>query len=92
MGLLTAPQLSRHVLKFSPVNERVASLCLWVGDRSLTVVSAYVPNSSIIPGLRGGPGRGTGKCSNRGLRRSTGGLQCSRGQRQCYLEGCDWEE
>uniref|UniRef100_A0A671U0G4 Endonuclease/exonuclease/phosphatase domain-containing protein n=1 Tax=Sparus aurata TaxID=8175 RepID=A0A671U0G4_SPAAU len=43
VGLLIAPQLSRHV--FSPVNERVASLRLWVRDRSLTVVSAYGPNS-----------------------------------------------
>ena len=25
---------------------RIVSLCLWVGDRSLTVVSAYGPNSS----------------------------------------------
>ena len=45
--MLIAPQLSRHVLQFSPVNERVTSLCLWVGDRSLTVVSAYRPNSSV---------------------------------------------
>ncbi|KAJ0022324.1 hypothetical protein NQD34_009814 [Periophthalmus magnuspinnatus] len=41
VGLLIAPQLSRCVL-----NERVASLRLRVGDRSLTVVSAYGPNSS----------------------------------------------
>ena len=46
VGLLIAPQLSRHVLEFTPVNERVASLRLRVGDRSLTVVSAYGPNSS----------------------------------------------
>ena len=46
VGLLICPQLSRHVLEFSPVNERVASLRLRVGDRSLTVVSAYGPNSS----------------------------------------------
>ena len=46
MGLLVAPQLSRHVLEFTPVNERVASLRLRVGDRCLTVVSAYGPNSS----------------------------------------------
>ena len=36
--------------------------------------------------------RCTRECSNRGLRCSTGGLQRSHGQRQCYLEGCDWEE
>ena len=46
MGLLISPQLSRHVLEFSPVNERVASLRLRVGERTLTVVSAYGPNSS----------------------------------------------
>ena len=41
VGLLIAPQLSCHVLEFSLVNERVVSLCLWVGDRSLTVVSGH---------------------------------------------------
>ncbi|KAI3354744.1 hypothetical protein L3Q82_004575 [Scortum barcoo] len=41
-----APQLSRHVLEFTPVNERVASLRLRVGDRSLAIVCAYGPNSS----------------------------------------------
>ncbi|KAK3567025.1 hypothetical protein QTP86_008980 [Hemibagrus guttatus] len=47
VGLLIAPQLSRHVLEFSPVNERVGSLRLRAGDRCLTVVSAYGPNSSV---------------------------------------------
>ncbi|KAK3554374.1 hypothetical protein QTP70_022602, partial [Hemibagrus guttatus] len=47
VGLLIAPQLSRHVLEFSPVNERVVSLSLWAGDRRLTVVSAYGPNGSV---------------------------------------------
>ncbi|KAK3563871.1 hypothetical protein QTP86_004810 [Hemibagrus guttatus] len=42
-----APQLSHHVLEFSPVNERVVSLRLWAGDRCLTVVSAYGPNGSV---------------------------------------------
>ena len=46
VGLLIAPQLSRHVLEFTPVNERVVSLRLRVGDRSLTVVCAYGPNGS----------------------------------------------
>ncbi|KAI3360389.1 hypothetical protein L3Q82_002300 [Scortum barcoo] len=46
VGLLIAPQLSRHVLEFTPVNERVASLRLRVGDRSLAVVCAYGLNSS----------------------------------------------
>ncbi|KAK7889103.1 hypothetical protein WMY93_024663 [Mugilogobius chulae] len=39
VGLLIAPQLSRYVLEFTPVDERV-------GDRSLTVVAAYGPNNS----------------------------------------------
>ncbi|KAK3564675.1 hypothetical protein QTP86_024820 [Hemibagrus guttatus] len=47
VGLLIASQLSRHVLEFSPVNERVVSLCLRAGDRCLTVVSAYGPNGSV---------------------------------------------
>uniref|UniRef100_A0A7N8XDS0 Endonuclease/exonuclease/phosphatase domain-containing protein n=1 Tax=Mastacembelus armatus TaxID=205130 RepID=A0A7N8XDS0_9TELE len=46
VGLLIAPQLSRNVLEFSPQSERVVSLRLRVGDRSLTVVSAYGPNNS----------------------------------------------
>ncbi|KAK3508031.1 hypothetical protein QTP70_010636 [Hemibagrus guttatus] len=47
VGLLIAPQLSRHVLEFSLVNERVVSLRLRAGDRCLTVVSAYGPNGSV---------------------------------------------
>ncbi|KAK3555364.1 hypothetical protein QTP86_014959, partial [Hemibagrus guttatus] len=47
LGLLIAPQLSRHVLEFSPVNERVVSLHLRDGDRCLTVVSAYGPNGTV---------------------------------------------
>ncbi|KAK3541878.1 hypothetical protein QTP86_008137 [Hemibagrus guttatus] len=47
VGLLTAPQLSRHVLEFSPVNKTVVSLRLRAGDRCLTVVSAYGPNGSV---------------------------------------------
>ncbi|KAK3563728.1 hypothetical protein QTP86_034452 [Hemibagrus guttatus] len=42
-----APQLSRHVLEFSPVNERVVSLCLRARDRCLTVVLAYGLNGSV---------------------------------------------
>ncbi|XP_023256598.1 magnesium transporter NIPA4-like [Seriola lalandi dorsalis] len=34
------------MLEFTPVDERVASLRLRVGDRVLTVVGAYAPNSS----------------------------------------------
>ncbi|KAK3515281.1 hypothetical protein QTP70_013483 [Hemibagrus guttatus] len=47
VGLLIAPQLSRHMLVFSPVNERVVSLRLQAGDRCLTVVLAYGPNGSV---------------------------------------------
>ena len=47
VSLLVALQLSCHVLEFSLVNETVISLCLRVEDRSLTVVSAYGPNSSV---------------------------------------------
>ncbi|KAK3565811.1 hypothetical protein QTP86_015565 [Hemibagrus guttatus] len=47
VGLLIAPQLSRHVLEFSPVNKRVVSLRLRAGDRCLTVVSAYGSNGSV---------------------------------------------
>ncbi len=47
VGLLIAPKFSRHVLEFTPVNERVVSLRLRVGDRSLTVVCAYSPNGSV---------------------------------------------
>ena len=47
LGLLIATQLSRHVLEFTPVKEKVVSLRLRVGDRSLAVVSAYGPNSSV---------------------------------------------
>ncbi|KAI3366378.1 hypothetical protein L3Q82_000536 [Scortum barcoo] len=47
VGLLIAPQLSRHVLEFTPVNERVASLRLRVGDRSLAVVCAYTGRTAV---------------------------------------------
>ncbi|XP_068187802.1 insulin receptor substrate 1-B [Antennarius striatus] len=46
VGLLVAPQLSHRMLEFTPLNERVASLRLRVGDRCLTVISAYGPNGS----------------------------------------------
>ncbi len=87
VGLLIAPQLGHRVLEFTPVNERVASLRLRVGERSLTVVCAYRE-----PCHFGVSGKGTGKCSDWGLRRSTGGFQCPRGQWQWHLEGRDWEE
>ncbi|KAK3561454.1 hypothetical protein QTP86_002818 [Hemibagrus guttatus] len=47
VGLLIASQLSRQVLEFSLVNERVVSLRLRARDRCLTVVSAYGPNGSV---------------------------------------------
>ena len=40
VGFLIAPRLSACVLGFTPVDEGVASLRLWVGDRVLTVVYA----------------------------------------------------
>ncbi|KAK3550864.1 hypothetical protein QTP70_006411 [Hemibagrus guttatus] len=52
MGLLIAPQLSHHVLEFSPVKERVVPLCLWAGDRCLTVVGS-VEYSTFLETLRG---------------------------------------
>ncbi|KAK3560282.1 hypothetical protein QTP86_004212 [Hemibagrus guttatus] len=47
VSLIIAPQLSHHMLEFSPVNESVVSLRLRDGDRCLTVVSAYGPNGSV---------------------------------------------
>ncbi|KAK3556337.1 hypothetical protein QTP70_007103 [Hemibagrus guttatus] len=47
VGFLIAPQLSRQVLEFSLVNERVVSLRLQAGGWCLTVVSAYGPNGSV---------------------------------------------
>ncbi|KAI3357180.1 hypothetical protein L3Q82_015641, partial [Scortum barcoo] len=61
VGLLAiAPQLSRHVLEFTPVNERVASLRLRVGDRSLAVVCALRAEQQyrVPPSLLGVPGKG----------------------------------
>ena len=46
VGFLIAPRLSACTLGFTPVDERVASLRLRVGERVLTVVCAYAPNSS----------------------------------------------
>ena len=34
------------MLEFTPLDEMVASLSLWVGEQVLTVVCVYVPNSS----------------------------------------------
>jgi len=46
VGILIAPWLCACTLGFTPVDERVASLCLRVGGRVLTVVCAYAPNGS----------------------------------------------
>ncbi|KAI3355927.1 hypothetical protein L3Q82_004475 [Scortum barcoo] len=46
VGLLIAPSSAAMCWSSPPVNERVASLRLRVGDRSLAVVCAYGPNSS----------------------------------------------
>ncbi|KAI3358350.1 hypothetical protein L3Q82_014788 [Scortum barcoo] len=46
VGLLITPHLSASKLGFTPVDGRVASLRLWVGERVLTVVCCYAPNSS----------------------------------------------
>ena len=46
VGFLIAPRLSACTLGFTPVDERVASLRLRVGERVLTVVCASAPNSS----------------------------------------------
>ncbi|KAK0154053.1 Craniofacial development protein 2 [Merluccius polli] len=46
VAILIAPRLGASMLEFTPVDERVASLRLRVGERILTVVCAYGPNSS----------------------------------------------
>ena len=46
VGLSIAPRLSVDMLEFIPVDKRVASLCLQVGEGVLTMVCAYLPNSN----------------------------------------------
>ncbi|TWW60998.1 hypothetical protein D4764_05G0010880 [Takifugu flavidus] len=46
VAILVAPRLSACILEFTPVDERVASHRLRVGERILTVVCAYGPSSS----------------------------------------------
>ena len=45
-GVATGERLGACMLGFTPVDERVASLCLRVGGWILTVVCAYGTNSS----------------------------------------------
>ena len=45
VGLLIAPWLSANVVEFTPVDERAASLCLYVGEMGLDSGLAYLPNS-----------------------------------------------
>ncbi|KAK3545682.1 hypothetical protein QTP70_010761 [Hemibagrus guttatus] len=48
VGLLIAPRLSRHVLEFSPVNERVVSLCQdTLGRRSM--IDLVIVSSDLRP-------------------------------------------
>ena len=46
VGILTSPWLSAAVLEFTPMDERVVSLRLRAGGKTLTVVSAYALNGS----------------------------------------------
>ena len=36
-----------HVLEFTPVDKRVASLCLWAGEQILNVVCAFAPRNGL---------------------------------------------
>ena len=95
VGILTSPRLSAAMLEFTPVDERVAYLCLRVigGGTTLTVVCAYAPNrSSEYSAFLGDPEWSPVWGSCRELRSPTGRLQCARGQQWRYLEGRDWEE
>jgi len=47
VGILNAPRLCACTLGFTLVDKRVASLCLRMGGRVLTVVCSYAPNSSV---------------------------------------------
>ena len=46
VGILIGPRLCACTLGFTPVDERVASLRLRVGEQVLNIVCAYAPNSS----------------------------------------------
>ena len=81
VGLLIVPQLSRHVL-----------VVTHGGKGSHCCLGLWAEQQCRVPDLLRGPGRCTGECSNRGLHHSARGLQHPRGQRHCYLEGCDREE
>ncbi len=82
VGLFIAPQLSRHVLEFSLVNERVASLHLRVGIGLSLLFVLMGHGSGEYPAFLGSLGGMLEGASDWGLGRSTGGLQCQHGQGQ----------
>lgn len=42
MGFLVAPQFAARMLAYSPMNERIASPCLQVGETVLTIVAVQI--------------------------------------------------
>ena len=74
VAILIAPRLGACMLELTPVDERVASLRLWVGgtdpDCCLCLWSKQQLRVSTLFGLLGG---GAGKCSLWGFARSAGG-------------------
>lgn len=83
-------RLGACLLEVSPVDERVASLCLQVQGWALTVVCAYAPNKQFrVSGLLGVFRGGAGRYSSWGLFYSVGTLQFSQ---QYEMKGCGWEE
>lgn len=60
LDLLIAPQLSRQVLEYTLVNERVTSLQLRVGESFSCDFNLWAEWVCRVPGLLGMPGRGAG--------------------------------
>ena len=71
VGILTSPRLSAAVLEFTLVDERVASLRLRAGGKTLTPRICAEWQFGLC-GLLGGPGWGPARGGLRGL---TGGLE-----------------